>query len=454
MMMMDFSYEDFQKLRINYLDKHSLYYTLKREQYYELENKQSEQDRIIQRSLEELKKRTTDEYYRKVDIAQANALTFAKKVFPSYKFIMPDALTDDWLSTMDWHKKYQTRDHSLHQSLTTYIVSKILGNGDPLKGFILSDGESLLSRCANLVIHGEKTDYLRKFLQSIDTEYNSHVASYGYEWAVEVFYEAALLSAQFHDMGYPWQFINTLAKELTTASYDKISGMLINVKETYGYIKDRLLIYPFYGYIEDAVKNEAQGKRDKAIDLIEKGVGKTHGLPGALGFLCLNDTIKAFSSSCDEIEATNRLIIDWAAVAIMMHDMPDLFWGNGKKTGKPDEPILKLDFMTDPLSCIISIADILEEFERPKATFPERADDNLVKVDYVFECTGSAIELDDEHLVIKYFYENEEQRSANDEWRKSEVNDYLNLKSGYIDISSWGIKDVEGKTEVKKLMNN
>lgn len=449
MMEMYFSFEDYQQQKVNYLDHHSLYNTLKREQFWELEKRQKEQDLNVDRTLEELKKRTTEEYYRKVETSQTYALTFARKVFPSYKFIMPDALTDDWLSTMDWHKKYQTRDHSLHQTLTAYIVSKMLGNGDPAKGLMLSKDESLLSRCATLLSVGGKTAYLRNYLQSIDQDYSNHVGDYGYDWAVEVFYETAMLAAQFHDMGYPWQFINTLAKELTTASYEKISGMLIDEESTYNYIKDRLLIYPFFGYQESDVKGKLQDKTDYAKALLKKGVLRTHGLPGALGFLCLNDTIRAHGATNDKDEATNKLILDWAAVAIMMHDMPGLYWGDGKTTGTPDATILKLDFETDPLSCIVSIADILEEFERPKATFPPKEKDNFVKVGYEFECKGSGIEFDGGHLRIKYFYGTEEERINNATRRKEEVIEYLNLKTGYIDLSSWGVVDVAGIAEVK-----
>ena len=449
MMRMEFSFEDYQRQRINYLAKHSLYNTLDRRLFTELLEKQKQQGLTVERTLEELKKRTTDEYYRKVDVAQEKAMTFAKKVFPTYKFIMPDALTDDWLSTMDWHKSHQTRDHSLHQTLTAYIVSTMLGNGDPTKGLMLSDEESLLSRCAKLMTEGEKMSYLREYLREIDTDFAKHQDGYDYDWAVDVFYETALLAAQFHDMGYPWQFINTLAKELRTNRFDKMSGMLMNEDRSFEFIKERLLVYPFFGYQAVSDKRKNQEKEDKAKALLKKGIMQTHGVPGALGFMCLNNNFQSRLKTNEMDKASNWLVLDWAAVGIMMHDMPGLYWGNGKETGTPEEPILRLDFETDPLSCIISMADILEEFERPNAIFDEvKEDDNRVKVGYGFACRGSRIEIDGGHLRFIYLYDNESQRRENEKWRENEVNEYLNPQNGYLDLSSWGIEDVVGKTEV------
>ena len=455
---MDFSFEDYQRQGINYVYTHSLYETWNKEQFLELEKNQAKQSETVNKTFEELGKRTTTKYYRKVLAAQTNAITFSKKWFPPYKFILPDTLTDDWLSTMDWHKKYQTRDHSLHQTLTTYIVGKMLGNGDPSKGLMLTNDESLLSRCAKLMVDHEKMNYLRNYLAGIDTDYVNHRGEYDYDWAVETFYETAMIAAQFHDMGYPWQFLNTLAKALKEASYGKMSEMLINTEEAYKEVKDRLLFYPFYGYDETAVKNKEEELTKFAKALFQKGLENTHGTPGALGFMCLNENIRKYSQTPQKEEATSRFILDWAAVGIMMHDMPSIYWGKDNETNNPVTPLLRLDFEKDPLSCLISLADILEEFERPQAVFEKDekkvdTDEERVEVDYDFMCLSSQIKLEDGTLMITYYYKIE---GNPDDWeglkkrRKKEVWQYLNPQSGYLDLSSWGITYVGCETEVSK----
>lgn len=457
MMEMEFSFADFQNPDIYYPTKHSLKATWDKGLYRELEIKQAKQQQKVDRAIGELGKRTTLKYYRKVLAAQTNALKFAKEWFPSYKFIMPDALTDDWLSTMDWHKEHQTRDHSLHQTLTACIVSKLLGNGNPDNGFMLQDGESLLLRCAKLMIEGKGMQYLRYYLSNLDTDYKKHQDAYDINWAIETFYEAAMVAAQFHDMGYPWQFINTLGKELKTAHYDKVTKLLINDDAAFNEIKDRLLIYPFYGYQENEVKNQNADKVAIAKNLFREGLLNTHGLPGALGFLCLNDNARAYGSSDTIEEATSRLILDWAAVAIMMHDMSGMYWGKDNETDIPVKPNLRLNFEVDPLSCLISIADILEEFERPKAIFEKEAkeegkDEERVRLCYDFDCDKTVLKIEDGVLSITYFFNkifDEKIWNEIKTRRAKEVWEYLNLQTGYIDMSSWGIEDAVGISKQK-----
>lgn len=455
MMKLDFTYKDYQKYRINYSTKYSLKSTIDKGLYREIRKKCEEQQASVDKTFEELKKRTSSAYHNKVLLAQTGALTYAREVFPAYYYIFPDALTDDWLSTVDWHKKYPTRDHSLHQTLTTYIISKMLGNGDPSKGLMLNKKESLLARCAKLLIGGGKMEYLINYLKRLDNNFEKHQGEYDYDWAVKVFYEAAIIAAQFHDMGYPWSFINTLAKDITHINYDKITGMILKPVQTFNKIKDRLLLYPFFGYKEEDIIEMSRERKSEVIQLIKRGVSETHGMPGALCFMSLNEDARKFKKTSLVEEATSRFILDWAAVGIMMHDMPGLYWGEGKKDGIPREPILRLDFEKDPLSCIISIADILEEFERPFAMFEEKKEKEgkkaeRVRVGYGFACWGSSISIENNQLLISYVYNNEKERGDWETVRENEVREYLNLSNGYLDLSSWGIVDVECKTAVLK----
>ena len=121
----------------------------------------------------------------------------------------------------------------------------------------------------------------------------------------------------------------------------------------------------------------------------------------------------------------------------------------------PVMPILRLDFERDPLSCLISLADILEEFERPLAVFGKDEDtigtaEEIVEVDYDFQCERSKIDILDGKLWITYYYKQQKNREIWDKIkgrRKQEVWEYLNPKNGYVDLSSWGIGDSEGKAE-------
>ena len=54
-------------------------------------------------------------------------------------------------------------------------------------------------------------------------------------------------------------------------------------------------------------------------------------------------------------------------MAVMMHDMKKVYWGNNGMATLPENKHLRLRFDVDPLSCVITLADVLQDFERPCA---------------------------------------------------------------------------------------
>ena len=410
----------------------------------------------LENVLDIMKERTTSNYFDKVFKATTNADSYSEKVFPLYKYILPDAMIDDWLSTVDPHNiKHPARDHSLHQTLTAYIVGKMLGYGDVSEGLMIGK-KSLLQRCAEILHSNSKADYLRAYVKRIDKKFDVSSKDYDMDWAVQVVYETAIIAALFHDMGYPWQFVNKLSSKIEGAIFDKVNGLPLDAKGAMKVMTGRLLLYPFYGY--DVAKMKAHKKNDKriAMQLIEKGLMESHGMPGALSFMSLNRRVDELTEENRRDRATFKLILDWAALAIMMHDMPKHYWGNGKESKTPENPILRLDFEKDPISCIISIADILEEFNRPCSKFKhidenaEKKIDEHVRVNYDYACGSSELEINGKDLTVRYYYESEEEKGNHEEHRKDEVFEYLDEKVGYIDLSSWGVEVKPCEVGVKK----
>lgn len=451
MSIMYFSYEDFQDADINYSHRYDCYLTLDKSKY----DKQSEEslklDSRVKDTLGELKERTTNGYYTKVYKAQVDAKSYAEKVFPTYKFIQHDAIIDDWLSTVDFHRKKKTRDHSLHQTLTAYIVSKMLGQGDSTKGLVLPNGKTLLQQCAEQLLREPQMEYLRNYVRRVDPDFAPYSGKYSDAWAAEVFYEAAFISALFHDMGYPWQYVYNLSRSIKDANYKDVNGVVIDVDKAANKMSDSLLIYPLYGYQEDVVKTPTDEQKQKVKELIRKGLMDTHGMPGAIGFMWLNSYIRYEAKKDLFKEASFRLITDWAAVGIMMHDMPRVYWGD-RTGGQPDNSILRLDSKKDPLSCITSLADILEEFERPKADFYrvlDKNDNEHVAVDYDFLCNETVVGFDGDKMNVTYLYDTEEEARKQESDRKNEVKDYLGTGIGYLNLVSWGINDGEAQTRKK-----
>ena len=452
---MKFDYDDYATNGMDYPSHFNKFKSIDSELFKTLENIFYEKGDPVKRTYDELKKRTTGDYHDKIHQAQVKALDYAKSVFPSYKFIMPDTLADDWLSTVDWHKKYPTRDHSLHQTLTAYIVNRMLGGGNPAQAFQLKrkSDTNLLDYCANRILDSHEMRYLLDFFKELDPTFDSQPMSYKRRWARDLFYEAAMIAALFHDMGYPWQYINSLKKSIKIADSGLTDDVINNARVTLDAIKTRLLVYPFFGYSEENLKHPTQPVYETALRLIEYGLHLTHGFPGALGFLTLNDRVRNNYNPRKYSDPNYRMVLEWAAVAIMMHDMAKIYWDEDSK--KPKNPILRQSFDVDPLSCLISMADILEEFYRPKATFGkvnlmvEYDEIEKVILDYDFPCVGSEVEIIGKRLYVTYYYL--EQKTADEEYkrRNDEVLQYLNLRDGYIDLRPWGVTEVICQTKKK-----
>lgn len=205
-------------------------------------------------------------------------------------------------------------------------------------------------------------------------------------------------------------------------------------------IENRLLIYPFYGYSKIGKNRPISTWQEKILMLFSKSLHKTHGFPGSLAFTHLQDKTRLFPVDSTFNEAACRFIYDWAAVGIMMHDMPKIYKGEGRK---PENPFLKVSYDTDPLSCLIATADILEEFHRPAAKFsPDIQDVESIKVNFDYPCKQTKLEIIGDVLEVSYIYSDAAMAAKNKRVRISEIDDYFNPKQGFIDISSLGINGV------------
>ena len=75
--------------------------------------------------------------------------------------------------------------------------------------------------------------------------------------------------------------------------------------------------------------------------------------------------------------------------------------------------------------------------------------DEHVRVNYDFACGSSELEINGKNLIIRYYYDSEDERKRNEMRRKEEVFEYLDEKVGYIDLSSWGVVVNPCEVEVK-----
>ncbi len=255
--------------------------------------------------------------------------------------------------------------------------------------------------------------------------------------------EAAFLAAMFHDMGYPWQYISHLTNNLELAGFqsDSPSSEAAKLVSTFG---NRLLYSPLNGY-RALGRNVPANFHQRLIDITDRALRKTHGFPGAIGFLYLNDVLRDYP--CDGTHPIRQFCVEWAAMAIMMHDMAKIYWGDDTKA-LPDNSHMRLRFETDPLSCVVTLADVLQDFSRPFAVFQKTGVDegNGVCLAYEKGCVITDLELDwtpPGTMKITYLFSDRGKLAAKLSRIDDEQTMYFDPHRGYIDLSAIGIAKVE-----------
>ena len=244
----------------------------------------------------------------------------------------------------------------------------------------------------------------------------------------------------FHDMGYPWQYVNLLSNKLEHAGY-QLDSPTSDAERLVNAFGDRLLYCPLNGY-RALDRNAPATWHQRLVDLTAQALRKTHGFPGAIGFLYLNDVLRDYPS--DRTHPIRQFCVEWAAMAIMMHDMDGIYWGE-KSSTPPDNSHIRLRFEVDPLSCVIALADVLQDFSRPVATFQSNTES--ANVEYKDGCNSTMLELNWEQpsrtIEIGYCFSDERQRATKLSRLAKEKLKYFDRESGYIDLSAIGVRGVE-----------
>ncbi len=445
---MHFSFSDYRQLQSSedYKFPKSFFPDLEidRKKYKDMEEDHKKKDNCIEKAFRELKNRVGTKYYKKVYPIQSWTLDNCSHSFPAYRFILPEVVTFDWLAIVDWHKNF-SRDHALHQPLTAYIVYKLLGGGDSEDALPVGNS-NLLDLCIDNILNWKNTKYLKNYLINLgvndysnDKLLNDTPMSRTF-WK-SLFYETAFIAATFHDLGYPWQYKNLLSNKIDHADYNNFDSES-NIKHIHELFANRLIYYPFNGYQQLDYGTPCSWKKE-LFHLINKAHTKTHGLPGALGFLFLHDKLRKFPEKSKM--PFHQFCVDWAALGIMMHDLGKIYWGNSKV--KPENELMRLRFDVDPLSCIIALADVIEEFNRPSVKFSNQSN-NGVECNYKEPCLATEIILKNDKMEIVYKYVSGRARANKLLYMKSEENEYFNEKCGYVDLSTIGIKKVSLNAEV------
>ena len=334
----------------------------------------------------------------------------------------------------------------LHQPLCGYVVLKLLDGCHSQKPLLFPNGMTIFETCLSTIMQWDKTEYLRHFLISCGMSEDSQILKSDKSVALKVwtnfFREAAYVAAVFHDLGYPWQYAERIMCNLDGMNTPAVrqSRSAAQIVDSYGH---RLLYSALKGYrTQDATSPSIW--TEKITSLTDAAVRMTHGFPGALAFLYLNDCVRRYPH---RPESPLRLLcIEWAAAAIMMHDMSKIYWGKAEPgSAIPENPFLRLSFNSDPLSALVTLADIIQDFERPTAIWGtcNGSSADRVSLNYEQSCVGTELHLEGSTLIIKYKMKNDESRALKRLSLQKEHLEYFDSRYGYLDMTSLGIDNVQ-----------
>ena len=145
-----------------------------------------------------------------------------------------------------------------------------------------------------------------------------------------VFRETLCLAGLFHDIGYPWRTptVSSLSSLMTVAIrlHRPQSPPCPPTRTALSCSRSRT-------YSSSITPRPSTWLAEKQ-DLIKYCLEESHGLPGAIFFLYLNDCLRPYPS--ESTHPVRRLCVESAAMAILMHDMKDVYWGKvGERVRTP-----------------------------------------------------------------------------------------------------------------------
>ena len=390
--------------------------------------------------------RVSSREYRRITQSLQCMIRYSQRLFPAFICMLDEFVNEEWLSLIDIGHKAFHRDHIVHQPQVALVLKRLFDEVrfDPSNNIyaarmydcFYSDfpyrywrksgcGKpliSLLDITAFMLAEGSRElDYLYHFAESLGIPRESlmidgKTSRYNLKkfmiWR-QIAYNAGITAALYHDIGYPVQFLSTLEKAVNHSSFGNLLANL-NAGGVSRYFDSNLCLIPFKAY---SYGGSFPFPHNVYSDY-EQGLGEalrdTHGLPGALTFLYLNNEVREFEMHRENLYGL--LTMEIAALAIVMHDMLKIYGSAAQvKTKKgictytmsSKRPYMRLSFSKDPLSFLLTLADQIQAYGRANSIFDvmdfcRTSDAVLMQMEE--RITETRIRWDPEELSLKITY--------------------------------------------------
>ncbi|MDG4596509.1 MAG: hypothetical protein P9F75_12615 [Candidatus Contendobacter sp.] len=413
----------------------------------------------VSASLKQIRKRLPANAFGDVLCSLDWLLRYGARLFPGFASVCGEFVNEDWLALVDYHKAFH-RDHIVHQGQVAVVVQTLLDNlkfdcdRHPLAQAYRDAWWTPLPEQGRYVTLRE----LAAYCLALGEDDGSYLMDYARELGVrsqwlepqtpgcfwfwrEVIYNAAVTAALYHDIGYPVQFLRGITRKVNRSRFtDLIQGG--EVKQVYELFDDPLCLMPFRGYRS----NRRIGLSHAATPDVNRAIGRalreSHGLPGGLTFLYLNHEVMDVRSEWRN--ATGRLTIELAALAIVMHDMQRIYLGEEVErewTGQPltpRRPHMRVAFRRDPVSFVLGMADQIQSYGRFHAHFSSESDKVSLTLDQQVARCRLEYDVGERQLGIVYLYNKEHWGAClrqQAEWGPNEQADAFDPRLGFLDYA-------------------
>lgn len=130
------------------------------------------------------------------------------------------------------------------------------------------------------------------------------------------------------------------------------------------------------------------------------------------------------------------------------HDMREIYWGRDSNS-IPENPHLRIKVSVDPLSAIIALADLLEDFQRPATLFTRNEPDQVTVV-YSHACEFTELDWNDNLTTLRIVFGERDSASFAQKlpFLSSDMREYFDKSYGYMDFSEFGVSRVEMEARI------
>lgn len=436
---------------------------------YEQLRVQISKDKPFDVALREIKKRMPETEYACLRASLNVLYKYSRTTFPAFAFLVKEFINEEWLSLVDFHKSFH-RDHIYHQPQVAFIVKRLLNEvtfenmkehklvnecKEKLK-FPLDYKITLLDLCAyQLAKKTKETKYMHEFAQDIGVNekflsFEQNPEDCHFFWKTVV-YDSAIIAAFYHDIGYPYQFIARIEEALNPLTHFDLLTVY-NPYQVLEKFENRLFIKALCGYKDFKNYPVPYMHKEDLIETIKASMKKTHGFLGAITYLYLNDYMRDYQNKNEN--PVGILKMEMAATAIMMHDMQKVYRDIKKNNNNNntyylttvERPQIRLSFLKDPVSFVVTLADQLQDFGRTSSKANTNSKQNRSGKDSIPDIIlgieknvkGVKFNIDNEYnATITYMYgENKADcYMQNEKYIPKLMSEYYNKYDGYLDYT-------------------